>query len=206
MEKRVKSAATGWGAAFAAAGLVLTLAAAPATADDSGIPTPEEINAAKANADATASEVTRVEGLISTAQDALGRSTADAMRANDAYSMALVTLGDRRSEAEKSRAAADAAAAADRAAREQVGNLAAELYRSGGINPSVQAFVADDAGAVLDRAAALQSINTRRAEAFSSAQQAAEASKQLHEQADEAARAADDAARAAEQAKSAADA
>ncbi|MDQ4501247.1 C40 family peptidase [Sinomonas sp. ASV322] len=205
MDRNLTSAARTVGAICAAAGLALTLAAAPATAEPPTIPTPEEINAAKANADSTAAEVSHVENLIGTAQDALARSTVAAMRANDAYSMALVTLDGRRTDAANARSRADAAATADAAARKQVGIVAAELYRSGGLNPSVQAFVADDAGTVLDRAAALESINAQRAAAFSSAQRAAEVSKQLREQADQAAQAADDAAKAAEQAKSAAD-
>jgi cell wall-associated NlpC family hydrolase len=164
------------------------------------IPSPEEIAAAKASESATADQVARIDRILADAAAAQEASFAAAMQANNAYGDALVTLGIRRDAATLASAKAASAEAEQAKTRKQVGQLAGDLYRNGGLNPTLTTFVSGK-GEVLQQAATLEAISASRSRAFEAAENAASAAKSLTAAAQDANRAADDAARAAEDRK-----
>jgi cell wall-associated NlpC family hydrolase len=165
------------------------------------IPSPEEIAAAKASESATADQVARIDRILADAAAAQEASFAAAMQANNAYGDALVTLEIRRDAATLASAKAASAGAEQAKTRKQVGQLAGDLYRNGGLNPTLTTFVSGK-GEVLQQAATLEAITASRSRAFEAAENAASAAKSLTAAAEDANRAADDAARAAEDRKS----
>ncbi|KQR75150.1 glycoside hydrolase [Arthrobacter sp. Leaf337] len=180
----------------------LTGAAVPALSVPASpeIPSPEEIAAAKASESATADQVTRIDRILADAASAQEASFAAAMQANNAYGDALVTLGIRRDAAALASAKAVSAQAEQAKTRKQVGQLAGDLYRNGGLNPALSTFVSGN-GEVLKQAATLEAISASRSRAFEAADNAASAAQSLTAAAEDANRAADDAARSAEDRK-----
>ncbi|CAN7182408.1 C40 family peptidase [Arthrobacter sp. LjRoot78] len=180
----------------------LTGAAVPALSIPASpeIPSPEEIAAAKASESATADQVTRIDRILADAAAAQEASFAAAMQANNAYGDALVTLGIRRDAAALASAKAVSAQAEQAKTRKQVGQLAGDLYRNGGLNPALSTFVSGN-GEVLKQAATLEAISASRSRAFEAADNAASAAQSLTAAAEDANRAADDAARSAEDRK-----
>ncbi|WLQ08455.1 C40 family peptidase [Arthrobacter oryzae] len=164
------------------------------------IPSAEEIAAAKASESATADQVTRIDRILADAAAAQEASFAAAMQANNAYGDALVTLELRRDAATLAAAKAAAAGAEQEKTRKQVGQLAGDLYRNGGLNPALSTFVSGN-GEVLKQAATLEAISASRSRAFEAADNAASAAQSLTAAAEDANRAADDAARSAEDRK-----
>jgi cell wall-associated NlpC family hydrolase len=119
-----------------------------------------------------------------------------ALQANNSYSDALVELQARQATAETATAKAKAAEQEQDKTRKQIGRLAGDLYRNGGMNPALSTFVSG--GEVLQQAATLEAISASRSRAFESAETAAAAAQSLTAAAQDANRAADDAARNAE--------
>lgn len=164
------------------------------------IPSPDDIAAAKASESATADQVARIDRILADAAAAQEASFAAAMQANNAYGDALVTLEIRRDAAALAAAKAASAESEQAKTRKQVGQLAGDLYRNGGLNPALSTFVSGK-GEALQQAATLEAISASRSRAFEAAENAATAAKSLTAAADDANRAADDAARAAEDRK-----
>jgi cell wall-associated NlpC family hydrolase len=164
------------------------------------IPSPDDIAAAKASESATADQVARIDRILADAAGAQEASFAAAMQANNAYGDALVTLEIRRDAATLASAKAASAESEQAKTRKQVGRLAGDLYRNGGLNPALSTFVSSK-GEVLQQAATLEAISASRSRAFEAAENAASAAKSLTAAAEDANRAADDAARAAEDRK-----
>jgi cell wall-associated NlpC family hydrolase len=180
------------------------LAAAGRVPASPEIPSPEEIAAAKSSEGATAAEVTRIDGLLADASAGQEASLAASLQANNAYGEALVELATRRDAAAVAGARAAAAEAEQAKARKQIGLLAGDLYRNGGLNPALSSFVSGT-GQALEDAATLEAVTAGRARAFESAETAAAAAKSLTEAAGDANRAADEAATTAEARKTDAD-
>lgn len=168
------------------------------------IPSPGEIAAAKSSESATAAEVTRIDGLLANASAAQETSLGASMQANNAYGEALVELATRREAASVAAARAAAAQAQQAKTRKQLGQLAGDLYRNGGLNPALSSFVSGT-GQALEDAATLEAVTAGRARAFESAETAAAAAQSLTDSAADAKRAADEAAATAEARKSDAD-
>ena len=168
------------------------------------IPSPEEIAAAKSSESATAAEVTRIDGLLADASAGQEASLAASLQANNAYGEALVELATRRDAAAVAAARAATAEAEQTKTRKQLGQLAGDLYRNGGLNPALSSFVSGT-GHALEDAATLEAVTAGRARAFQSAETAAAAAKSLTEAAADANRAADEAATTAEARKTDAD-
>ncbi len=166
----------------------------PASPD---MPSPEDIAAAKSNESATAAEVTTIERILADAAEAQQATFALALQANNSYSDALVELQARQSAAAVATAKAKAAGLEQDRTRKQVGQLAGDLYRNGGMNPALSTFMSAG-GEVLAQAATLEAISAGRSRAFQSAEAAAAAARSLTSAAEDANRAADDAARSAE--------
>src|SRR6478735_7409221 len=164
------------------------------------IPSPDDIAAAKASESATADQVTAIERILADASTAQQAAFAVAMQANNSYSEALVELQQRTEAA--SVAAAKAASARDQQdrTRKQVGQLAGDLYRNGGLNPTLGTLASGTDS--LQQAATLEALSASRSRAFEAADSAATAYQSLTAAADDATKAADDAAKTAEQRKS----
>ncbi|WP_427134455.1 C40 family peptidase [Pseudarthrobacter sp. S9] len=164
------------------------------------IPSPDEIAGAKSSESATAEQVTRIDRLLADASTAQEASLAASLQANNAYGDALVELQIRRDAAALAAAKAAAAGAEQQKTRKQIGQLAGNLYRNGGLNPALSSFVSGTAQA-LQEAATLEAVTAGRTRAFQSAETAAVAAESLTAAAAEANSAADEAARTAESRK-----
>ncbi|XAS68798.1 C40 family peptidase [Micrococcaceae bacterium Sec5.7] len=164
------------------------------------IPSPEDIAAAKSSESATADQVTRIERILEDASRAQQAGFAVSLQANNAYGDALVELKIRKDAAAVATAEAAAAERAQDKTRKQIGQLAGDLYRNGGLNPALSTFVSGG-GDVLQQAATLEAVTANRSRAFESAETTAAAAKSLTEAAADANRAADDAANTAESRK-----
>ena len=161
------------------------------------IPSPDEIAAAKASESATAAQVATIDRLLADASAAQEASLAASLQANNAYGEALVELQLRRDAAAVAAARAAAAGEEQVKTRKQIGQLAGDLYRSGGLNPALSTFVTGT-GNALQQAATLEAVTAGRTRAFQSAETAAVAAESLTAAAADANRAADEAARTAE--------
>lgn len=193
-----------------------TVAAAPTTAGQAAgrfpatlpaapdIPSPEDIAAAKASESATADEVARIDRILAATAADQNVTAAASMRANNAYGDALVELRARQETANLASAKATAAGTEQQKTRTQVGQIAADLYRNGGLNPALST-VLSGSGESLQQAATLEAISADRTRAFESAETAAAAAESLTAAAQEANRAAEEAAKTAEDRKSEAD-
>lgn len=168
------------------------------------VPSPEDIAAAKTSESTTAAKVTHIEGLLADAAAAQESTFARSLEANNAYSDALVELRVRTDAADGAAARAKAAEKAQQKSRKEIGQLAGDLYRSGGLNPALSSFVAGS-GDVLEQAATLQALSAGRTRAFETAETTASAAESLTAAAADARRAADDAAKSAESLKAAAE-
>jgi cell wall-associated NlpC family hydrolase len=169
------------------------------------IPSPEDIAAAKSSESATADQVTAIERILADAASAQEATFALTLQANNSYSDALVELKLRQSAAALATAKAQAAEREQDRTRKQVGQLAGDLYRNGGMNPALSTFVSGGAE-ILEQAATLEAISASRSRAFESAGAAAAAAESLTAAAEDANRAADSAARNAEVRKAEAEA
>ncbi|PTT65139.1 glycoside hydrolase, partial [Arthrobacter sp. HMWF013] len=161
------------------------------------VPSAEDIAAAKSSESATADQVTSIERLLADAASAQQVTFAATMQANNAYGESLVELQGRRLAADAATAKAKTAAELQDKTRKQVGQLAGDLYRNGGLNPTLTTLVSGN-GEALQQAATLEAISASRSRAFESADTAAIAARSLTAAAEDANRAADDAARTAE--------
>ncbi|WP_426997914.1 C40 family peptidase [Pseudarthrobacter sp. N5] len=161
------------------------------------IPSPEDIAAAKSSESATADQVTRIEGILADAASAQQASFAVSLQANNAYGNALVELQIRKGAAALATARAASAGKEQDKARRQIGQLAGDLYRNGGLNPALSTFVSGK-GEVLQQAATLEAISASRSRAFETAETTAAAATSLTAASEDANRAADDAAKTAE--------
>src|SRR5687768_11267885 len=161
------------------------------------MPSAEDIAAAKASASATADQVSTIERILEAAASSQQAAFAVSMQANNAYSEALVELQQRSSAAAVASAKATSAQEQQDEARKLVGQLAGDLYRHGGLNPTLGTFVSGN-GETLQQAATLQALSAGRSRTFEAADAAAQASQSLTAAAEDAAKAADDAAMTAE--------
>lgn len=168
------------------------------------IPSPEDIASAKASESATADEVARIDRILAATAAEQNVTAAASMRANNAYGDALVELRARQETASLASAKARAAGTEQQNTRKQVGQIAADLYRNGGLSPALST-VLSGSGESLQQAATLEAISADRSRAFESAETAAAAAESLTAAAEEANKAAEDAARTAEDRKSEAD-
>ena len=145
---------------------------------------------------ATAAQVATIDRLLADASAAQDASLAASLQANNAYGEALVELQLRRDAAAVAAARASAAGDEQEKTRKQIGQLAGDLYRSGG-NPALSKL-GHGTGNALQQAATLEAVTAGRTRAFQSAETAAVAAESLTAAAADANRAADEAARTAE--------
>ncbi|WP_417217523.1 NlpC/P60 family protein [Arthrobacter sp.] len=146
-------------------------AAAPAQRT---LPTRADVTAAKKDPAALKSMVASLEGLILDSNDDLATAEASAMNDQDAYETTSGVLAERNAAAQTARAEAAKATAYYDAVKKQVGQLAGDLYRNGGINPGVSSMLnASEHNDVLYKAATMQTLAANRSATLTTAQQAA---------------------------------
>ncbi|MER2135268.1 MAG: lytic transglycosylase domain-containing protein [Arthrobacter sp.] len=158
----------------------LLVGAPPAVADE--YPSWEDIAAAKANASATEDQVRELEGLLERLYDEAGSLGNAAVAASSRYE-------EMRSELEASDArlaalAAQRSAASARAdgLRSQVGAMAAQTYKTGGMDSTVLFLLdAEEGAAHLDRIATLSLVTERTSRLFDEAEAAEQAAASLEE-------------------------
>ena len=185
----------------AAPALMVPALMAPAAPE---IPSPGDIAAAKSSESATAAQVTDIERILADAASAQELTFARTLEANNAYSDALVELRIRTDAAAVATALAEAAGNEQAKSRKEIGQLAGDLYRNGGLNPALSSFVTGK-GDVLEQAATLQALAAGRSRAFATAETTASAADSLTAAAADTRRAADDAAKTAESLRAAAE-
>lgn len=180
------------------------LAAAPTSPV---IPSKDDIAKAKKSEAATAAESAKIEAILASANDRLQGSMAGTIAANNTYTNAAVALDKRRAEADTAKAKAGAAAKEYQSAKAQLGQIAGTLYKNGGVNLSVQAFLgSSSADETMYQASTLMVLSNERATTYDSASAASSTSTALQEQASAAQTAADQAATTAAESKNAAQA
>lgn len=181
-------------------------AAVPASPATPALPSRAEVTAAKKDPAALKSMVDSLEGLILDSNEDLAAAEASALNDQDAYETTSGVLAERNAAATTARAEAAKATTYYDAVKEQVGQLAGDLYRNGGINPGVSSMLnASEHNDVLYKAATMQTLAANRSSTLTTAQQAASLWAEWQNYAADAESAAADAADANENALTAAD-
>ncbi|WP_422391103.1 coiled-coil domain-containing protein [Arthrobacter sp. N1] len=176
------------------------LAAPPvATLRSTDIPSLEEIDRAQDDAAATAGLVEDIEDVIAAAGTQLQEAQLSAFQMQNAYTTALAVLEERRTATDLAEQRAEEAARRHAAATDQVGRLAGDLYRSGGMNPGIESVLdGSDPDEVMYRASTLYGLSSNSTRTLDDAAAASEAWTSLTEDAAAARQAAQDAADDAE--------
>ncbi|MHA7275428.1 C40 family peptidase [Arthrobacter sp. Hz1] len=164
-------------AAVLLSGVGLTPSVAAPTTDVTPaavIPTPAEIAGALDSTTAKAALVSEIEGILATATSNLQDAQTTAMQSQGAYIDALAVLEERRATAVATTALAEAAALTHDAASVQVGQLAGDLYRSGGVTPGMTMLLSgENPDEIMARASTVYGLSANRATTFTNAQTAA---------------------------------
>ena len=130
--------------AILAAALVVPIVAPPQTALAATYPSWDELQAAKANTAAAAAAVEQVTALIAELEVNVEVTRAEAERRTDELFVAQQKYDEAVIRADQIQAQADASAAEAQSAETNAGQVAAQLYRSGGSDVGVNLFL--DAG------------------------------------------------------------
>ena len=137
-------------------------------------PSAREIDAAKGDAKATQALVDRIEEQLRTATADLESARFEATELQNTYSVALLEQQERQDELADARGKARQAAEYFESVKGQVGQLAGELYRNGGVNPVVTSILdSSNADDVLYRASTMDALAANRSQTLDSAAQAA---------------------------------
>jgi len=149
-------------------------ASVPASRSTPPLPTRAEITAAKDDPAKLRAMAASLEDLILDSNRDLAEAEASAMNDQDAYLTTNQALAERNEVASKARTEAAKATRYYDAVKKQVGQLAGDLYRNGGINPGVTSMLNDSEDSdVLYKAATMQTLAANRSATLSTAQQAA---------------------------------
>ncbi|KQO97531.1 hypothetical protein ASF30_13970 [Leifsonia sp. Leaf264] len=177
------------GGRLAAIAVVIALAmtggiASPASADE--YPTWEDLQKAKSNTSAAADKVAQITDLIEQLKVQVAETQAEAEKrgtelqvAQDAYDDAVRKAAEIQAQADASQKKADEATA-------QAGQLAAQLYRTGGTDLTANLMLDPDAeksDALLSQLGSMSKLVQRSTEIYDAARTAANAAKALGEQA-----------------------
>lgn len=160
-------------------GAALAGTAASASPGDSSRTVPVEfssadVEAAKDNPSRLASMVGRIESAIKDSNTQLLGAETLALEGLDASTAAAEVLRERNDAAKDARSQAAKASVYYDTVQEQVGQLAGDLYRNGGINPGVTSLLEEGEGSdVLYKAATMNTLAANRSRTLTTAQQAA---------------------------------
>ncbi len=159
----------------------------PAVAAD--YPSWDDVQAAKANEAAKAGEISRIQGLIQGLQSEVARTQAEVQARSDEYYAAQQAYQDADYRAQLIQQQADAEAAKATDAASKAGKVAAQLYRSGGDDTSLNLFFSGSAASADDLLAKLGTMDKlleRNKSVYSAAVAARDSAKNLSNQANDA--------------------
>lgn len=159
----------------------------PAVAAD--YPSWDDVQAAKANEAAKAGEISRIQGLIQGLQSEVARTQAEVQARSDEYFAAQQAFQDADYRAQLIQQQADAEAAKATDAASKAGKVAAQLYRSGGDDTSLNLFFSGSAASADDLLAKLGTMDKlleRNKSVYSAAVAARDSAKNLSNQANDA--------------------
>lgn len=164
-----------------------SISATPAQAID--LPTWDDVQKAKNNQAAAAQKIKEIEALIADGQKELERlrnlhasAVTEMESAQEEYQAAVQTAETLKDQAAESRKEAEAAA-------EQASAIVAQMYRSGGVDRSMELFLESDeetADALLERLASMSKATERNTQISDDAEQAANTAESLTKQAESA--------------------
>uniref|UniRef100_UPI000368807D hypothetical protein n=1 Tax=Arthrobacter sp. TB 23 TaxID=494419 RepID=UPI000368807D len=175
------------------------LAPGVAAPETNAIPTEAEIADALDSTTAKAALVGEIEGILAEATANLQDAQTTAMQSQGAYIDALAALDERRATAVATTALAEEAALTHDAAAVEVGQLAGDLYRSGGVTPGMTMLLSgENPDEIMSRASTMYGLSANRAATFTNAQTAAKTWEALRLDAAAARQAAADAAETAQ--------
>ena len=162
----------------------LTTAPAPAQALD--LPTWDDVQAAKGNEAAAAKKVTEIEGLIKEGEKELDRLRNLHATKLEELNVADANAREAADRAQQLRAQAEQSQKEAEEAADRAGVLVAQMYRSGGVDRSMELFLDADektADALLERMASMSKATERNTQLSEEAQQAANTADTLGKQA-----------------------
>jgi len=174
-------------AALGAFGAATSGFSSPAVAAD--YPSWDDVQAAKANEAAKAGEISRIQGLIQGLQSEVARTQAEVQARSDEYYAAQQAYQDADYRAQLIQQQADAEAAKATDAASKAGKVAAQLYRSGGDDTSLNLFFSGSAASADDLLAKLGTMDKlleRNKSVYSAAVAARDSAKNLSNQANDA--------------------
>ncbi|MDU0366544.1 M23 family metallopeptidase [Microbacterium sp. KSW4-17] len=174
-------------AALGAFGAAASGFSSPAVAAD--YPSWADVEAARANESAKAGEIARIQGLIQGLQSEVARTQAEVVARSDEYYTAQQAYLDADYRAQQIQAQADAEAAKATDAAAKAGKVAAQLYRSGGDDTSLDLFFSGSAASADDLLAKLGTMDKlieRNRSVYAAAVTARDSATQLSNQANDA--------------------
>ncbi|HZK59608.1 MAG TPA: peptidoglycan DD-metalloendopeptidase family protein [Cryobacterium sp.] len=168
--------------------LAATLASPVGAAQATKYPSWEDLQKAKSNASAAAGKVAEIKGLIAGLQSEVAQKQAEADARGAELQIAQEKLDDAARRASDLQAQAEQSKAKADAATRQAGQLAAQLYRTGGTDLSVNLFLdggSSGAGAdeLLSKLGSMSKLVERSTEIYDQAQAAKNAAQALGDQA-----------------------
>ena len=149
-------------------------------------PSWDDVQRAKSNEAAKASEVTNIQGLIDGLESEVQRTQAAAQVASDAFYTAQQEYFDAAARADQLQQQADQQAATALDAANKAGRVAAQLYRNGGDDTSLELFFAGSAASaddLLARLGTMDQLIERNQAVYSDAITARDAAQSLSDQA-----------------------
>ncbi len=158
--------------------------AAPAFA--AKYPTWDDVEKARKNEAAKGAEVTRIQGLIRSLEQDVDAKQAEADRLGQEHVLALEAYEDAVVRADSLQQQADAESARADAAAAKLGALAAEQYRSGNTDPSLDLFFSGSAGSaddLLSRLGTMDRLVDANREVYADAAGARDSARSLSDQA-----------------------
>lgn len=164
--------------AFTVAALAGTLSANILTAQPAhalDLPTWADVQSAKANEASAAAKVKQIEGLIAQLQGEVAATKAEAERTMGIYTQAEAEFMAAESRYQGLTAEAETSAAEAEVASDQAAILAAQMYRAGGVDQSLELFLDDDASAadvLLSKLAMMSKATERNTNLYEAAQTA----------------------------------
>ncbi|TFD05958.1 cell wall-binding protein [Cryobacterium sp. TMT1-66-1] len=173
---------------MAAMTLLVTLVSPVAPARAVDYPSWQDLQNAKANTASAAAQVTAIENLIAGLQVQVQETQAAAEKSANELEVAQQEFDDATRRAEDIQTQADASKATADAATKQAGQLAAQLYRTGGTDLSVNLFLEGegdgaDADLLLAKLGNMSKLVERSSDVYESAQSATNNAQSLGDQA-----------------------
>ncbi|MFD1338454.1 M23 family metallopeptidase [Microbacterium lemovicicum] len=180
-----RRAALGLGAlGFLTFGALSSGAISPAFAAD--YPSWDDVQAAKANEAAKGAEISRIQGIIDSLNSEVARTQAEAVRTSDVFYQAQQTFFEAVHRADDLQAQADQQAATATDAANKAGRIAAQLYRNGGDDTSMELFFAGSAASaddLLSRLGTMDKLIQRNQAVYADAVTARDSAQNLSNQA-----------------------